>query len=110
MYTRVMSKEQARKVIDTGLDSLIVAVDGLDQPTYEKYRKGGNLQSVINSIENLLAERSSAGAHHPLITLRFIVMKHNEHQVDRVKDFGKALGVDVVTFRSAVVRRSNIGP
>ena len=102
------TKEQARKVIDSGLDSLIVAVDGLDQPTYEKYRKGGNLQSVINSIENLVAERSSAGAHHPLITLRFIVMKHNEHQVDRVKDFAKDLGVDVVTFRSAVVRRSNI--
>ncbi|MBW1767598.1 MAG: radical SAM protein, partial [Deltaproteobacteria bacterium] len=41
------TKEQARKVVDSGLDSLIVAVDGLDQQTYAKYRKGGNLQIVI---------------------------------------------------------------
>ncbi len=100
------TKEQARKIIDSGLDSLIVAVDGLDQPTYEKYRKGGNLQTVINSIENLVAERAFLGVRHPLITLRFIVMKHNEHQVDRVKKFAEGLGVDRLTFRSAVVRRS----
>lgn len=102
------TKEQARKIIDSGLDSLIIAVDGLDQTTYEKYRRGGNLQSVINSIENIVAERATLGVSHPLITLRFIVMKHNEHQINRVMKFAKDLGVDVITFRSAVVRRSEI--
>jgi radical SAM protein with 4Fe4S-binding SPASM domain len=102
------TRELARKVIDSRLDSLIVAVDGLDQPTYEKYRKGGDLKRVISSIKNLVAERTSSGTQYPLITLRFIVMKHNEHQVARVKDFAEDLGVDVVTFRSAVVRRSVI--
>jgi radical SAM protein with 4Fe4S-binding SPASM domain len=102
------TREQARKVIDSGLDSLVVAVDGLDQPTYEKYRKGGDLQRVISSIKNLVAERASSGMRHPLITLRFIVMKHNEHQVDRVKEFAEDLGIDRLTFRSAVVRRSTL--
>ena len=102
------TKEEAKKIIDSGLDSLIVAVDGLDQPTYEKYRKGGNLQTVINSIENLVAERAFLGVRHPLVTLRFIVMKHNEHQVDRVKEFAKDLGVDRLTFRCAIVRRSTL--
>ncbi len=102
------TREEARKVIDSGLDSLIVAVDGLDQLTYEKYRKGGSLQRVISSIKNIVAERASAGVQHPLITLRFIVMKHNEHQVDRVKEFAEDLGVDRITFRSAVVRRSTL--
>jgi radical SAM protein with 4Fe4S-binding SPASM domain len=102
------TREEARKVIDSGLDSLIVAVDGLDQPTYEKYRKGGSLHRVIGSIENLVAERASAGARHPMITLRFIVMKHNEHQIDRVMEFARGLGVDRLTFRSAVVRRSTL--
>ena len=102
------TREQARKIIDSGLDSLIVAVDGLDQQTYEKYRQGGKLQSVIDAIENLVTERASLGVSHPRITLRFIVMKHNEHQVDQVKKFAQDLGVDVITFRSAVVRRSKI--
>jgi radical SAM protein with 4Fe4S-binding SPASM domain len=100
--------ESARKVIDSGLDSLIIAVDGLDQQTYEKYRKGGELKTVIRSIENLVKERASLGTDHPRITLRFIVMKHNEHQVDEVQRFAEGLGVDLVSFRSAVLRRSDI--
>jgi radical SAM protein with 4Fe4S-binding SPASM domain len=102
------TKERARQVIESGLDSLIVAADGLDQPTYERYRKGGNLNLVIKSIENLVAERTLAGAKHPLITFRFIVMKHNEHQVNQVKGFAERLGVDVVTFRSAVIERNEV--
>ena len=102
------TREQARKLIDCGLDSLIVAVDGIDQPTYEKYRKNGSLQSVIDTIRHLIAERTSRGVNHPRIALRFIVMKHNEHQVDQVEESAKDLGVDAIIFRSAVVRRSNI--
>lgn len=102
------TKERARQVIESGLDSLIVAVDGLDQPTYEKYRKGGSLKLVLESIENIVSERVAAGVEHPRITFRFIVMRHNEHQIDQVKDFAERLGVDAVTFRSAVVRRGNV--
>jgi radical SAM protein with 4Fe4S-binding SPASM domain len=101
-------REQARQVVDSGLDSLVVAVDGIDQATYEKYRKGGRLNLVIKSIENLVAERISVGVTHPLITFRFIVMKHNEHQINRVRDFAKQLGVDLVSFRSAVVQRCEV--
>ncbi|MDY0092628.1 MAG: radical SAM protein [Candidatus Vecturithrix sp.] len=100
------TRERARDVIHSGLDSLIFAVDGLDQATYEKYRKNGDLQRVMTSIENLVAERKALGAHHPLIIFRFIVMKHNEHQVAQVKNFAQRLGVDLVTYRSAVVQRS----
>jgi radical SAM protein with 4Fe4S-binding SPASM domain len=102
------TKELARGVVNSGLDSLLVAVDGLDQATYEKYRKGGRLELVMKSIKNLVAERASAGVKHPLITFRFIVMKHNEHQLDRVEEFAKQLGADFVSFRSAVVQRSAV--
>lgn len=102
------TRDLARQVIESGLDSLIVAVDGLDQPTYEKYRKGGRLNLVLESIKNLVSERAAAGVEHPRITFRFIVMRHNEHQIGRVKDFAERLGIDVVTFRSAVVQRENV--
>jgi radical SAM protein with 4Fe4S-binding SPASM domain len=99
------TRKRARQVIESGLDSIVVAVDGLDQNTYEKYRRNGKLELVIKSIENLVAERASARVKNPLITFRFIVMKHNEHQVGKVKDFAENLGVDMVTFRSAVIDR-----
>ncbi|MBU0477500.1 radical SAM protein [bacterium] len=102
------NREYAAQVIDSGLDSLIVAVDGLDQTIYQKYRKGGNFDLVVKSIKNLIAERESKGKKHPLIILRFIVMKHNEHQIGQVKEFARRLGVDLVTFRSAVVQRDKL--
>ena len=100
--------EQVRQVVESGLDSLIVAVDGLDQQSYETYRKGGNFQRVISSIKNLVAERETAGVIHPRITFRFIVMQHNEHLLPQVKAFAEELGVDAVSFRSANVRRGNV--
>jgi radical SAM protein with 4Fe4S-binding SPASM domain len=102
------TRERAREVIGSGLDSLIVAVDGLDQPTYEKYRKGGKFENVIKSIENLVTERNTLGAKTPLIIFRFIVMKHNEHQLNQVENFATNLGVDIITLRSAVIKRGEI--
>jgi len=102
------TREEARSVIESGLDSLIVAVDGLDQATYEKYRQGGSLEKVIRGIENLVTERASLGYSGPRITLRFIVMKHNEHQVVQVENFARNLGVDAYSFRSALARRSRV--
>lgn len=102
------TKERAAEVIGSGLDSLIFAVDGLDQTTYEKYRRHGDLGRVIKSIENVVAARALAKVNHPVIVLRFIIMKHNEHQVPQVRDFAERLGVDIVTFRSAVVHRDKI--
>lgn len=101
-------RKNARKVIESGLDSLIFAVDGLDQNTYEKYRRGGNLKSVKTSIKNIIRERKVACVQHPRITLRFIVMKHNEHQVNQVNAFAEKLGVDAVAFRTAAVKRGEI--
>lgn len=100
------TRERARQVVQSGLKSLIFAVDGLDQETYEQYRKNGDLKRVISSIENVVAERKALGMKTPLITFRFIVMKHNEHQVGQVREFAERLGVDMVTFRSAVVQRA----
>jgi radical SAM protein with 4Fe4S-binding SPASM domain len=102
------ARERAEEVVKSGLDSLIFAVDGLDQETYEKYRRHGDLRRVIKSIENVVAARSLAKSKYPIIVLRFIVMKHNEHQVSQVKGFAERLGVDIVTFRSAVVDRDEI--
>lgn len=102
------SREEAKRLIESGLDSMIIAVDGLDQTTYERYRKGGQLSRVLNSLKNVIAERAAAGVKHPYITFRFIVMRHNEHQLGSVKDFAEQLGVDAVTFRSAVTERGHI--
>lgn len=100
--------DRASALVDSGLDSLIIAVDGLDQATYSAYRKAGDLGRVMLSIKNLVAAKKALRSSSPKITFRFIVMKHNEHQVSRVVPFARHLGLDAVSFRSAVVQRSSV--
>jgi len=41
----------AREIVRSGLDHLIVSVDGATQETYARYRRGGTLQTVLKGIE-----------------------------------------------------------
>src|SRR3954464_12958801 len=42
-----LTDENAKKTVESGLDRLIISIDGTTQETYESYRIGGNLQKVI---------------------------------------------------------------
>ena len=92
--------EHADKVIQSGLDTLIVAVDGISQETYERYRGGGNLESVLQGIREIVARKRTLKSATPLINFRFIVMRHNEHEIPQLKDLAKSLEVDALTLKT----------
>ncbi|NIN66814.1 MAG: radical SAM protein [Anaerolineae bacterium] len=92
--------EHAEEVIRSGLDTLIVAVDGISQQTYELYRQGGDLESVLEGIRKVVARKRQLNSARPLINLRFLLMKHNEHEVPQLKDLAASLGVDVLTLKT----------
>lgn len=100
--------EKAHRVILSGLDSIILCIDGLDQETYENYRVGGTLETVLRSTVNLVEEKKRLGRRNPRITLRFLVMKHNEHQVRALESLALKLGVDTLSLRSPIARRDEI--
>ena len=93
-------RENARKLVHSGIDSLIVAVDGVTQEVYQQYRQGGDLATVLTGLRNLVAEKKAARAQNPLINLRLVVMRHNEHQVQELLQLGQDLGVDVVSLKT----------
>lgn len=96
-----LSPTLAKKTIDSGLDQLIISLDGLDTETYKKYRIGGNFDKVMNGIKNLVAAKKEAGVSHPYLIVQFIVFKSNEHQLKEVKRLKKELGVDKVELKTA---------
>jgi radical SAM protein with 4Fe4S-binding SPASM domain len=87
-------------LVDSGLDSLVVAVDGITQETYEKYRYGGRLERVISNIQNIVRVRSAKGAVTPRINMRFVVMRHNEAEVSQARHLARVLGVDYFTLKT----------
>ncbi len=98
-----LNPENSEKTIRSGLDRIIVSIDGLDQETYEKYRIGGNLDKVSEGLNNLVLIKEKLKSRKPFIDLQFIAMGTNEHQLNDVDAFGKSLGVDRVLIKTAQV-------
>jgi MoaA/NifB/PqqE/SkfB family radical SAM enzyme len=93
-------EENARRLISSGIDTIIIAMDGITQHTYERYRQSGNLATVLEGIRNVIAQKQTLNSETPLINLRFLAMKHNEHEIPELKRLAKSLGVDVLSIKT----------
>jgi len=93
--------ENAENTVKSGLDRLIISLDGLTQETYSKYRVEGSLQQVMNGIENMVEAKKRLGSVTPFIVIQFLAFSHNEHEIEAVKKLKKQLGVDEVKIKSA---------
>ncbi len=93
----------ARKTVESGLDRIIISLDGLDQETYEKYRVGGSMEKVLEGTRNLVKWKKELRSKTPYIILQFIVFSTNEHQVPELKRLARELGVDKLELKSAQV-------
>ncbi len=102
-----LNDENVSQIIGSGLNHLIISMDGLDQETYEKYRVKGNLQNVVEGMQRLVTARKSAKSNLPFIELQFIVMRHNQHQIAEMREFALKAGVDKVAFKTAQVYNFN---
>lgn len=85
-------------LLDSGLEYLVASVDGTTQEVYEKYRVRGKLDRVMENISELLRRRNARGLKTPMVEWQFIVMRHNQHQVEEAEVMAKKLGVDLLRF------------
>lgn len=93
-------ESSAKKLVDSGLDELIISLDGADQKTYQKYRVGGKLSWVFEGIDKIAEAKSILGKSSPIIHLQFILMRHNLDQQDAITKIGKKLGADKISFKT----------
>lgn len=93
-------KNSLKKLMETGIDRLIVSLDGLDQKTLSKYRVNANFQHIFNGLNYIRDEKKRLNLKKPIIELQFVVMKHNEAQIEKMKKFAKELGVNEIAFKS----------
>lgn len=93
----------ARETVISGLDRLIISIDGTSQDTYESYRIGGSLEKVIEGTRRLLHWRKVLKSRTPNVVFQFLVVKPNEHQVPEVRKLALELGVDDVLLKTAQI-------
>lgn len=84
----------AEKIIKSGLDKIIVSIDGYSQETYESYRAGGSLSKVLDAIRNLAEAKKRLNSPTPLIEAQTLVTKVNEDGLQMVRDMAMEAGAD----------------
>lgn len=98
-----LNKENAFKTVESGLDRLIISIDGTTQEAYQNYRVGGTLQKVIEGTKQVIEWKRRLKSKTPHIIFQFLVVRQNEHQVEEVKKLAHSLGVDSVALKTAQV-------
>jgi len=98
-----LTDENARKTVESGLDRLIISIDGTTQDVYTQYRIGGNLEKVIQGAKNIVKWKKELNSKTPFVFFQFLVVKPNEHQIEDIKLLAKEIGVDQVRFKTAQV-------
>ena len=95
--------ENIEGTINSGLDSMIVSIDGATQKSYAKYRVRGTLSKVIEGTTELLKMRHKLKSRTPNVALQFLVMKHNEHEIPEIRELAGEMGVDRLLIKNIEV-------
>ena len=98
-----LNDANAKKTIESGLDRMIISVDGTTQETYENYRKEGNLESVLQGARNIVKWKKEMNSTTPHTIFQFLVVKPNEHQIDEIYKLAEEIGIDEVKLKTAQV-------
>ncbi len=98
-----LDHKNALRTIQSGLDRIIVSIDGTTQETYQSYRVGGKLEKVLQGTKNLVHWKKELQSKTPHIIFQFLVVKPNEHQIEEVQQLADEIGVDEVVFKTAQI-------
>ena len=105
-----LTDENAKRTVESGLDRLIISIDGTTQDVYQQYRVGGQLDKVIAGAKNIVKWKKELRSKTPFVFFQFLVVKPNEHQVEDIKRLAKEIGVDEVRFKTAQVYEYETDP
>jgi len=86
--------DRVDEIIDSGLDRLVVAIDGATQECYEKYRVGGRLDVVVDRLKRISEARKKRGVNRPILEVQFIDFEWNRHERSQMRSLVRDTGAD----------------
>ena len=93
---QALTQERAEALVASGLNRIIISMDGLTEESYNAYRVGGSLDKTKAAIRYL---REAKG--NTIIELQCLRLRTNEHEWREFKRVYKQLGADRLVFKTA---------
>src|SRR4051794_3070369 len=90
----LLTAVKSRALIAAGLDWLHVSVDGACQETFAAIRVGGQLDTVLSNLRQLIRVRAELGLGRPRVQMNTVVMRRNASELDALVELAAEVGVD----------------
>lgn len=79
-------------LLQSGVDNIVVSIDGFSQATYGQYRIGGSFELARRNITRLTLLRDQL-ALTTTITWKFLVFSFNEHEIAQAEQYCQNFGI-----------------
>ena len=86
------SRDDATKLIESGLDMLTCSLHGASQDTFEIYQPGKDFGDALAKVRHIVETKKRLNSSTPAIQLNFVVTKHNEHEIEPFREMAEELG------------------
>ena len=97
---QALSRSTAEALVKSGLNRIIVSIDGFSEESYAAYRVGGSLHKALEGLQHLA--NAKAELHSRIrIELQVLRLRSNEHEWDWIKKNYKKLGATHLVFKTA---------
>ena len=80
--------------VESGLDLMILSIDGATQPVYERFRRNGDLDLVLSNVRALVDAKRRLRKRTPLLSWNFLAFEHNAHEIPLAARMARRLGVN----------------
>ena len=91
--------EKQIEFVRSGVDTVIFSIDGANQESYSRYRRGGNFTTAINNMRGVIKQKHQLGIDLHVVW-RYILFKWNDsdEEMDLARSLAAEMGVDSLVW------------
>ncbi len=91
------------ELVNSGIDEISFQIGGMTQETHNTYRVGSRLDRVLENLKETVRLRNQMRSAMSILC-GFILMRHNEHEIEEFKSAMTQIGVDEAVVVDPCVR------
>lgn len=92
----LIDEQIAVKLVSSGVDDIVVSLDGATRETFDRIRDGANLDEVLKRVDLLNKAKEEAGSPTPRIGFEFVAMKGNVSELPGIVDIAARHGATFI--------------
>jgi len=104
----LLNKKRSMAIIESNLDQLIIAFDGVSKQIYEKYRVNANYEKVRKRILAFLSLKEQMTSTSPFVDLHVIKTIETKPLLKEFTNYWKETSVDQITIKAFSTRAGQV--